>query len=96
MKNPRRLAFPAVIDPWSKKECIVLLVQVIPDARAGIPPTYIQVLGYCIEDGQKKQFAVPLVDYQAAERNLVNFVEVDNMQAPKATIVDSRGNGVHR
>jgi hypothetical protein len=96
MKNPRRLAFPCVVDPWTKKECLVLLVQVIADARAGIPPSYIQVLGYCPADGQKHQFAVPLAEYQRAERELVNFIEVDNIAAPKATIVDPRNGKAFR
>ena len=92
MREPWRVSFPVVTDPWSRVEHLVYLCRHIPDARG---PAYPPTMGYAIglgTDGVVRKFTIPLdVYYMAEKTSLVHMLEVDNMRAKSGSVVDTTG-----
>jgi hypothetical protein len=80
----RKLAFPVMFSPGhlGGRECAIIVSKPIEDARPGVAPSQCYVVGVEFETGQAVAWNVPIVDFQAAVRAAVTFVDVDNMRAP--------------
>lgn len=91
MPEPRRISFPVLRDPYSGQECLIIYHRVILDARGpAYQPQNCYVIGLGA-DGHHYKFSVRVGEYEAAARAPANFIQVDNMQAPSATLVDVAG-----
>lgn len=68
------IRMPVVKNPWDKKDYLVLLHAPVRDARPGVAPTYMQVVGIN-RDNEHKQFSVPLLEWQLADQNPITLAK---------------------
>lgn len=86
MEKPWKIAFALLVEPWSKKQCLIIFAEPIEDARVGVSPTMMNVLGID-QDGVHRRFVVPINEFHIANLAPVTFLECRDIAAPLARIV---------
>lgn len=81
-----KVAFPVLVEPWSKTPCLVILAAPIVDARPGVPPTMMDCIGIA-KTGQHYRFAVTIREFEDACRAPVSLLEAQGIEAPRAKVV---------
>jgi len=95
MAEPWKIAFPVLVDPWSKEEALILRREVIADARTGVPPTMCEVTGRT-RAGRMVRFVVPIRDFDRAALAPVYLAQVETLRSPTGVLFDPKGQPLTR
>lgn len=83
-----KIAFPLLIEPWSKTPCLVIMAVTVEDARPGVPPSFMDCIGLS-KTGQHYRFKVPIRDFEQAARAPVTLQEAQGILAPSAKVTEA-------